>query len=182
MGIRAFVNLTSRAWALTILSLLHEGVPGRQALLLAKSGASRTAFAQSLRHLVELGMLERNPGHGHPLRPEYRLTGQGAKAAKLAHQIQQVAKPEDQFLLRRAWTLPILTTLQKPGHFNDIKRILPMITDRALSQSLKSMEDRAWVQRSVNDLARPPRSLYSAINTGKKLSEIAAVNVDLDGL
>lgn len=182
MDIKAFVNLTSRAWALTILSLLHAGVPGRQAPLLAKSGASRTAFAQSLQHLVEQAMLERNPGHGHPLRPEYRLTGHGARAAKLAHQIQQTVKPGDQFLLRRAWTLPILTTLQEPGHFNDIKRVLPMITDRALSQSLKSMEDRKWVRRSVDDLARPPRSLYSAINTGRKLCRITTANVDSDHL
>ncbi|MGB7270169.1 MAG: transcriptional regulator, partial [Albidovulum sp.] len=51
MDIVLFVNITSRAWALPILSNLHEGVAGRQAPLLAATGASRTAFSQSLDHL-----------------------------------------------------------------------------------------------------------------------------------
>lgn len=87
MDISLFVNITSRAWALPILSNLHTGVAGRQAPLLAATGASRTAFAQSMEHLISIGLLERNPGHGHPLRPEFRLTPSGIKAAAIAHKI-----------------------------------------------------------------------------------------------
>lgn len=172
MDINAFVNITSRAWALPILSSLHDGVPGRQATLLTATGASRTAFAQSMEHLIKIGLMERNPGHGHPLRPEFRLTQPGIRAAAIANMIQGASNSEDQNLLRRSWTLPILTTLQRPRHFNEIGRNLPTITDRALSQSLRAMEHKNWVFRSVDDAARPPRSSYSAINVGGKISRI----------
>ena len=177
MDIKLFVNLTSRAWALPILSSLHNGVAGRQAALLAATGASRTAFAQSLDHLVAMGLLERNPGHGHPLRPEFRLTGPGISAAAIASRVQSLPAKEDLGLLRRSWTLPVLTSLQTPKHFNGIKRNLPTITDRALSQSLKSLEARNWVDRNVDMTARPPRSIYNAVNTGGLISQITAPEI-----
>lgn len=177
MDIKHFVNITSRTWAIPILSSLHEGVAGRQAPLLTATGASRTAFAQSVDHLIEIGLLERNPGYGHPLRPEFRLTPEGKKAAALANRIQLAAENEDQTLLRRSWTIPILTSLQRPRHFNEIKRDLTTITDRALSQSLKAMETRHWVRRSVDDAARPPRSLYETINFGSKISQITGSTI-----
>lgn len=160
-----------------ILSNLHAGVAGRQAPLLTATGASRTAFAQSMEHLIALGLLERNPGHGHPLRPEFRLTPHGVTAAAIAHNIQAISADEDQDLLRRSWTLPVLTVLHTPRHFNEIKRNLQTITDRALSQSLKLMEARSWVSRHVDELARPPRSIYCAVNTGEMISGVTAPEI-----
>ncbi|MGB0505919.1 MAG: winged helix-turn-helix transcriptional regulator [Pikeienuella sp.] len=180
MYIDAFVNLTSRAWAIPVLSSLHAGVAGRQAPLLAATGASRTAFAQSMEHLIKLRLLERNPGYGHPLRPEFRLTPSGITAAAIASKIQRVSADKDQGLLRRSWTLPVLTSLHRPSHFNDIKRNLRTITDRALSQSLKTMEDRNWVCRDVDEAARPPRSIYSAMNTGEMISKITGSEIRFD--
>lgn len=177
MDIGSFVNITSRAWALPILSNMHAGIAGRQATLLAATGASRTAFAQSLDHLIRLGLMERNPGYGHPLRPEFRLTQRGVSAAAIANKIQSVSVHDDQDLLRRSWTLPVLTSLYSSSHFNEIKQNLPTITDRALSESLKSMEVRNWVCRSVDGTARPPRSIYSAVNTGGVISRITAPEI-----
>lgn len=177
MYIESFVNITSRAWAVPILSSLHAGVAGRQAPLIAATGASRTAFAQSMDHLIKIGLLERNPGYGHPLRPEFRLTQFGLKAAAIANKVQRVTSDEDHDLLRKSWTLPVLTSLQAPSHFNDIKRNLQTITDRALSQSLKSMEVRNWVSRSVDETARPPRSIYRAINTGGMISRVTGPEI-----
>lgn len=172
MDINLLVKITTRAWALPILSSFQSGVPGRQAALLAATGASRTAFAKSLAHLIEIGLLERNPGHGHPLRPEFRVTSLGKPVAEIAYQIQNVSGVEDQALLRRSWTVPVLAALHKPRHFNEIGRTLVTITDRALSQSLKTMEDKRWVCRTINDAARPPRSVYSAINAGERISGV----------
>lgn len=178
MDINEFVNVTSRAWAIPILSNLHAGVAGRQAPLLAATGASRTAFAQSIDHLIKTGLVERNPGYGHPLRPEFRLTSSGVSAAAIAHKIHVAAGDGDQDLLRRSWTLPVLTLIHRPSRFSDIKRSLPAITDRALSQSLKTMEVRSWVCRCVDETARPPRSIYSAINAGAVISQATAQEIE----
>lgn len=179
MDIGLFVNTTSRAWAIPILSSLHAGIAGRQAPLLAATGASRTAFAQSIDHLISIGLLERNPGYGHPLRPEFRLTELGVSAAALASKIQNVTAEGDQDLLRRSWTLPVLAAINRPSHFNEIKRNLRTITDRALSQSLKTMEIRSWVHRHVDETARPPRSIYCAVNTGGLISSVTASEISL---
>ncbi len=172
MDITLLVNITARAWALPILAQLDAGTPGRQAPLLAATGAGRTAFAQSMEHLITIGLVERNPGHGHPLRPEFRLTHQGVAAAKLASQINRVSKEGDHALLRRSWTLPVLASLHSPRHFIEIKKDLLSITDRALSQSLKMMEARSWVCRQVDEHMRPPRSRYMAVGRGSKISAI----------
>ena len=167
MDIDALVKVTSRAWSLNILALMHAGTPGRQAPLLAASGAGRTAFAQSLGHLIDLGLVERNPGHGHPLRPEYRLTPKGAEIARVADRVARaVPRPSERDLLRRAWTIPVLAVSQEPQCFTDIKNRLPPITDRALSQSLKLLQGRRWLERRIDPVTRPPRPLYQAANAG----------------
>lgn len=178
MDIDLLVNITSRAWALPILAAMHEGVAGRQAPLLTATGAGRTAFAQSMEHLIAIGLIERNPGHGHPLRPEFRLTATGITAAAIASKVRHLSTDQDHDLLRRSWTVPVLTSLHRPRHFGEIKRSLPRITDRALSQSLKVMEARHWVNRSVDTTARPPRALYQAINTGGRIGEFTASEIN----
>ena len=170
MDINFIVNITARAWAIPILAEMHNGIAGRQAPLLAATGATRTAFAQSMGHLIDMNLLERNPGYGHPLRPEFRLTELGKNAARLAHTIQAAANGQGHDILRRSWTVPILTALHQPTRFNDIKRTLPQISDRALSQSLRGLENTRWVHRTVDSAARPPIPHYITVNIGRKIS------------
>ncbi|MGP1397925.1 MAG: winged helix-turn-helix transcriptional regulator [Inquilinaceae bacterium] len=174
MDINLLVKITSRAWSLNILALMHGGTPGRQASLLSASGAGRTALAQSLGHLVDLGLLERNPGHGHPLRPEYRLTPMGVEAAAIADKIERaVPQPSGRALLRRAWTIPVLVVSREPRYFKDIKNELASITDRALSQSLNRLHAQHWLKRRINTATRPPRPLYQAANVGALIGRAA---------
>ncbi|WP_368660954.1 winged helix-turn-helix transcriptional regulator [Paracoccus sp. (in: a-proteobacteria)] len=128
-------------------------------------------------HLISLGLIERNPGYGHPLRPEFRLTASGVTAAAIANRILSVSADEDQDLLRRSWTLPVLTAVHKPSGFNEIKRNLKTVSDRALSQSLKTMEHRNWVLRSVDEAARPPRSIYRSVNKGEIISRVTVPEI-----
>ena len=172
MDIEQLVKITSRAWALPILALMADGVPGRQAVLLSRTGAGRTAFGQSMAHLVTLGLVERAPGHGHPLRPEFRLTQAGHRAAKVAAEVQrQTPKGASDPLLRRMWSVPVLTIGTRPRHFSDFKAGLPGITDRALSQSLKQLELRDWLTRRVDGAIHPPRARYQATGSGLLIGE-----------
>ena len=170
MDIEGLVKLTSRAWSLEILAGLANGVPGRQAPLLAQTGASRAAFRQSLDHLFDLHLLERNPGHGHPLRPEFRLTAKGQVMAKAAATITGTADDTGLALLRKTWTVPVLTLTAQPVRFTGIKQGLIGITDRALSKSLDSLQDQQWIRRDVDVTARPLRPTYRAINAGRQIA------------
>ena len=180
MDIDLLVKTASKAWALTILSLLHRGVPGRQAPLVSASGAGRTAFVQSLNHLVELGLIARNPGHGHPLRPEFVLTDEGKEMAALSHRIVESVGSAENALIRRNWTVPVLGVIGSPLHFSEIRTRIPPITDRALSLTLKTLENRSWVRREVDGAARPPRAAYLAIGQGAKIS--GAIKASLAGM
>ncbi len=176
MDINLFVKITSRAWSLNILALMHSGIPGRQATLLSASGAGRTAFAQSLHHLIDLKLLEKNPGHGHPLRPEYRLTPIGVQIAIIASAINTTATlASERALLRRAWTIPVLIASREPCCFKDIKKELVPITDRALSQSLKQLQTQHWIIRKVDAEIRPPRPLYKATNIGALICQAVSL-------
>ncbi|MEM7777151.1 MAG: winged helix-turn-helix transcriptional regulator [Pseudomonadota bacterium] len=171
MDIDALVKLTSRAWSLRILALMDAGVPGRQAPLLAATSASRTSFASSLDHLVQLGLLERNPGHGHPLRPEFRLTDKGVRAADIASRIVKSVPDDREFaVLRRSWMVPILALTAQPRRFSAIKSSLATITDRALSTSLHHLEARDWLQRDIDTSNRVPFPTYLAVNRGIEIS------------
>ncbi|MEM7124402.1 MAG: winged helix-turn-helix transcriptional regulator [Pseudomonadota bacterium] len=177
MDIPLLVNLTSKAWSLNILALLHNGVPGRQAPLLAATTASRTSFTSSLNHLVELGLLERNPGHGHPLRPEFRLTPRGTAAANAAARITKAIPDDDDFaLLRRNWSVPVLALTATPKRFSVIKSGLVTVTDRALSMSLGMLEEKMWLKRAVDTAQRTPFPTYQAVNAGRRVNSAIGLN------
>jgi len=177
MDMKSLVNITARAWSLAILSAMQKGVAGRQADLLAATGAGRSAFAQSMTYLVDLGLIERNPGHGHPLRPEFRLTETGHEAAATADAVVEAAAASPQRdLLRRTWVVPVLALVREPHSFNEIGRSLAPITNRALSHTLKSLEACAWVVRTVDENARPPRAFYGAKGTGAAIARAAGLD------
>jgi len=178
MDIALLVNLTSKAWSLKILAVLHAGVPGRQAPLIAASKASRTSFASSLNHLVRLGLLEKNPGHGHPLRPEFRLTHTGVMVAAMASRIVKIVPDDDAFsIIRRSWTVPILAVTESPRRFSIIKSGLGTITDRALSKSLCLLEEQRWLKREIDVSQRSPFPTYHAVNAGRKISQAIGLSI-----
>ena len=171
MDINTLVKLTSRAWSLNILALLHAKVPGRQAPLLAATNASRTAFATSLAHLIDLGMIERNPGHGHPLRSEFRLTPTGIKAASVASKIIITARTEDETrLLRKTWTVPVLALAGTPHRFLG-NQIGPHDHYRSGAVLIPSPAGRTkLIRRNIDTAERMPFPTYQAVNAGKEIS------------
>lgn len=178
MDIPLLVNVTSRAWSLKILALLDAGTPGRQAPLIAATKASRSAFAASLDHLIQLGLLERNPGHGHPLRPEFRLTQLGMTTAAVAGRIMGNVRDDKAFaIVRRSWAVPVLAVTSTPQRFSAIKSELGTITDRALSQSLGVLEDHQWLRRDIDASHRSPFPTYHAVNTGRDINQAIGLSI-----
>ncbi|MEP1538591.1 MAG: transcriptional regulator [Paracoccaceae bacterium] len=179
MDINSLVNVSARAWSVPLLAALGDGVQGRQAVLIKRLGASRSAFGLSLAHLQSLELVRRRSGHGHPLRPEFELTEQGEVAAKAAQSVMRIVhrNPDANTLIRRSWTLPILSQTIQPAYFAILRSGLAPITDRALSQGLKSLEDMHWIRRDIAAGYRPPRPLYSAVGTGAAIA--AALDVQI---
>lgn len=173
MDMNLIVNVCSKAWALPVLGAMGRGVPGRQAALLTATGAGRSAFAASMAHLIALGLVHRRGGHGHPLRPEFELTDAGQALAGLASDaMHQVTTRDDQALLRRTWSLPVIAVLSQEDSYGEVRRALTPITDRALSQSLQGLERAKWIERQVDVAARPPKPIYLTVGVGMGLSEV----------
>ncbi|MFO1164263.1 MAG: hypothetical protein U1E55_03675 [Paracoccus sp. (in: a-proteobacteria)] len=86
---------------------------------------------------------------------------------RTGEQIQHLSGDENRPAWR-SWTVPVLTVLQtKP--FTEIKALDHL---DALSQSLQSMEERSWICRSVDDMMRPPKPIYSTIHTGAMITKV----------
>ncbi len=173
------VNLCRRCWSLPVLAALHRadaaGMGGaRMAVLCHDLSAGQPAVRLSIDHLIVLGLVARNSGHGHPLRPEYILTRRGAVVAPACASI-------DELLVRlrlreaalRRWSLPALNAISGlgPARFGAIAARLDGITDRALSQTLKTLNGAAVVARAVDD-GYPPIPVYSLDRTGKQLAPL----------
>ncbi len=167
----AFVKLCSRSWSVRALALMAEGVPARVSPVAHAAGTGRTAMTTSFRHLVEIGLLRRASGHGHPLRPEFELTQEGERTARWGRHLGQLLDDQEAWqLIKFSWTLPVLAALKHRDRFNDLATALNPITDRALAQTLARLEESGWVERSVDATARPPIVRYNAIGVAKKIS------------
>ncbi len=174
MNMQLLVNLTSKAWSLKILAQLHAGVSGRQAPLITATGASRSSFAASLEHLFQLGLLERNPGHGHPLRPEFRLTDKGKAVAAMRAGSRRSFRTRMPFRYCDAAGRCYPAVTGAPSRFSAIKSDLGPVTDRALSKSLGVLEEQEWLRRDIDLSQRTPFPIYHAVNAGLKINQAIA--------
>jgi DNA-binding HxlR family transcriptional regulator len=166
------IALSASRWTLPLLADLaaHDGA--RFAELLHRLGLPRESLVRTLTAAAGHGWVTRNPGHGHPLRPEYLLTAKGQAAAQRAQRIDsaQARLGLDGNPLPR-WGLPIIGAIAC-GHdrFNALGRWLAPATPRALSQGLVALDGQALVRREVT-MGRPPASLYNLTDRGVLLAD-----------
>lgn len=167
MDKKEFVKLCSRRWSIKALALINGGCTARVSPLADAAGCGRTAMADSINNLIALNLLERNPGYGHPLRPEFRLTQRGTRAAHWSEElIKQAAQPEDQAVIQGKWSLPVMSCLSDHSRFNQLKDELAPITDRSLSLSLNQLQTANWIERRVIAEQYPPLVHYQATKFG----------------
>ena len=100
-------------WLMPLMAHLAEPGASRFAVMLGRLELSRSALAASLTQLAEAGWIRRNPGHGHPLRPEYVLTAAGEPVAAFC---QRVMAQRERLGLEPAglprWSLPVVARLE----------------------------------------------------------------------
>ena len=135
--------------------------PGRTANLGHALGAGRDSLVRALRELVELGLIARNEGYGHPLRPEYLVLPAGAElipaGVELVHALERLDATEPGL---KKWSMPVVHALAAgPRRFSELRELLPGVTARALTLALKDLVAVGLVERTVTD-GFPPSTLY----------------------
>lgn len=164
-------RLTAGRWLLPIMAHVGAADGSRFAAMLARLGLSRSVLAASLTQLIEAGWLARNPGHGHPLRPEYVLTRAGraiaATAAQIATAREALGLAPDEL---SRWALPAAARMaQGPARFSELRAALAPVTPRALSLALKQMEAAGLVDRRLAG-TYPPTATYALTGKGRRLA------------
>ncbi|MGQ0588703.1 MAG: winged helix-turn-helix transcriptional regulator [Sphingosinicella sp.] len=171
VGLHDVQDLSAGRWLIPILALLERRQGARFAELLGL-GPSRSMLKRSLRLLIEQELVRPNPGHGHPLRPEYLLTDEGAK---LGRWCARVTAAREQLGLGAAslgrWALPILFALASgERRFSTLEAELTPVSPRALSLALKQLLALGLIDRRLAD-EFPPAAIYSLTARGQRLAE-----------
>ena len=156
-----FVSLFHRRWAVPVLAELKRGRGAKLITLVNHLDIDRQTLRVTLDHLIEEGWVMRNPGHGHPMRPEYLLTPEGRRLAPgSAHLLGTVQRLDIEPLAFNKWTMPVTYLLGRgPLRFSELQHELPPITSRALTLSLKDLQQTDLVHRDVID-DYPPVTCY----------------------
>jgi DNA-binding HxlR family transcriptional regulator len=164
--------LMAGRWLVPLMAhVAGAGGGSRFAAMLAALGASRSALTASLASLQEAGWLARNPGHGHPLRPEYVLTPAGEPIAAFCARVmaQRERLGLDPGQLSR-WSLPLVARLgREKARFSTLRDSLRPVTPRALSLTLKQMLAVDLVDRALAD-EFPPIAIYGLTTRGRELA------------
>ncbi len=181
MYIEMLVKICEKAWALTALALIMKGTPVRVAVLAAAAGTPRSSMKPSVLHLHKLGLLAKNLGHGHPLRPEAMLTPEGEKWAEFALNLEGLLyRDEERRLVRLNWTLPTLRVAYTPVRFTELRNTLAPVRDSTLSIALRRLEGTGWLERQVDAELRPPQVAYLTINRGREIGDLLQEAVALN--
>lgn len=173
--IAALVALCHHRWCLPLLAEMGARARGarlvevQSALRAPRPGVQRAAAS-----LMELGLLDRFPGYGHPLRPEYVLTPAGrAVAARSAAYVNSASALNAHAVAFRKWTAPVLVAvLAGASRFTALNARLDGITPRALTSALRASCGAGLLRRRVDD-GFPPRSQYGLSANGTRLAEHA---------
>jgi len=164
--------LTHHRWALPVLAEIERTRGSRFVTLSRRLGVGGDSLRRTLAALQAEGLVERNPGYGHPLRPEYVLTARGAAVAPRCAALVAAARGREDVLLKK-WSLPVLAQLEQPRRFSELRTLLGAVTPRSLALTLRELEAAGLVRREVTD-DYPPGVLYRAEADAGELVRLAA--------
>jgi DNA-binding HxlR family transcriptional regulator len=167
------VALFHNRWSVPILAELHRQRGSRFVTLTRTLGMSRESLRRTLAALIDGGLVGRNPGYGHPLRPEYVLTTRGERVAArgepLVELLRQRGLEEVGF---KKWSMPVVYALSdEPLRFSELRERLEGISPRALTLALKDLEAARLLDRRVTD-DYPPATVYRLTRAGRPLAAL----------
>ncbi len=163
MSTDELIELFHHRWAAPALALLGERGGARFVELQRRLDVGRESLRRALDALIGSGLVRRNEGYGHPLRPEYVLTAKGRRVARIATGIVAVG---DADALLRKWSVPVLAELGAERRFTELRGGLTGITPRALALALQDLEAAGYLDREVRD-TRPPSTVYRPTARGR---------------
>ncbi len=183
------INLVHHRWALPILCELHRNDGCKFVTLVTRLNLSKDALSRTLNALTQQDLVMRNPGYGHPLRPEYILTAKGQQIGQAVFELMQTLEQlEITEIALKKWSLPIVLVLQDQPRFTDILEQLPGLTTRALAlglgmlgqaELLEPFEGIGGSRKSYRlnlygqELAAKIKALIVAFPTEKTLARVA---------
>lgn len=160
-------RLSAGRWLIPVLAAMAGDHGSRFGVLARELAVSKSILSATLDRLERDGWVRRNPGHGHPLRPEYHLTVAGLAAAAWSRRVMDQRRRlglEAGGLGR--WSLPLLGDLGAGWkRFSALQRGLAPITPRALSLELTALRRAELVDR------KPAEPLYGLTVRGRSLAD-----------
>ena len=169
------IRLFHHRWAVPILAAIQRQSGVRFIYLVNGLGIPRDTVRRTLNALTRMGLVRRNPGYGHPLRPEYVITTRGARSGPgcvaLTAAVDRLGIGATAW---RKWTMPIVAVFAEGGgerRFSELRSVLSGVTARALALALKEMEEAGLIgRRIIGDY--PPSARYRLAPAGKRLAPI----------
>jgi DNA-binding HxlR family transcriptional regulator len=164
-------SLGANRWALPVMALLNRGGGARFVVIARHLAISPHSLTRCLAHLRDCGWVMPNPGHGHPLRPEYLLAEAGRPVGALSERImEERARLGLVAADLPRWSLPLVAGLAPEwSRFGELQTRLAPVTPRALSQTLQTMIGQDLVARRLEDRF-PPLPLYGLTGRGRDLA------------
>ena len=167
-------RLFHHRWAVPTLAALDAtGGAAKFVTLRNQVGASRDSLRRTLRALIGAGLVRRNPGYGHPLRPEYMLTRPGRRlapaSATLVKKLKSLGIEE---IALNKWSLPVVCALEAAGgRFGRVRAALGEVTPRALARALRDLRRAGIIERRLVD-SYPPYTEYRLTRRGRRLKAL----------
>jgi DNA-binding HxlR family transcriptional regulator len=168
--VSTLVELSHHRWSMPVLAEIHRTRGSRFATLAGRLGIAGESLRRTLAHLLDGGLIERNPGYGHPLRPEYLLTRRGRLVARHVYPLVECLAGREGVALKK-WSLPVLAELDQPRRFSELRAALPA-SPRALTLALKDLQAARLVRRRVTD-EYPPQVRYEATRAARPIVDAA---------
>ena len=164
------IELVHHRWNIPVIAELHRRSGAKYITLVNSLNVSRASLAASLEDLIDQGLVRRNTGHGHPMRPEYLLTEDGSVIGEHCLSLARlVRRRKEGDLAFRKWTLPLVAAIgDEVRRFHEVRDVLAGATPRAITIGLKSMLERRWAARTLID-DYPPAAGYELRPRGRRV-------------